>query len=151
MSDEAHRKVSPAKAVVSPVESETPVPEFDTPDQKKSAAHAIVSRHETLDTVRRLAETPKEARKGPYVKFVGQASHRIIRPHHWRQKFPTDKLKNPNATHKWNPGNGLMIPVKEFSESQLRYLLEEDTQKRGGHSFLLMDYNRDGKLIQVKR
>mgnify|MGYP000922524918 FL=1 len=42
-----------------------------------------------------------------------------------------------------------MIEVSAFSDEQLDYLLLDDTQPGGGQSFLEMDYDADGNLVQV--
>jgi hypothetical protein len=42
-----------------------------------------------------------------------------------------------------------MIPCSEFTDEQLDYLLVDDTQPKGGHSFLEVDYDDDGNVVQV--
>jgi len=56
--------------------------------------------------VRRRA--PKKVVKGPFVKYVGDASHRIIRPPQWKQLGV--QLKDEGATHVWSVANNKMIP-----------------------------------------
>lgn len=97
---------------------------------------------------KRRVTTP--AVKGPFVKYVGIASTRIIRPHHWAQKLGAENLKNPNATHEWSLKNKKMIPSSEFSDHQLDYLLCDDRQSGGAHAFLEVEYNDKGQLVQVK-
>src|SRR6516164_2008941 len=95
--------------------------------------------------VRRRA--PKALPQGPFVKYVGDASHRIIRPPQWRALGV--QTKKADATHVWSVANNKMLPVAEFSDEQLDYLLIAATQPRGGHSFLEVDYDKAGNLRQV--
>ncbi len=85
--------------------------------------------------------------KGPFVKYVGDASDRIIRPEQWRTL--NIELKDNNATHTWGKENSRMIPCSEFSDAQLDYLLIDDKQPKGHHSFLEVDYDDEGNLDQV--
>lgn len=96
---------------------------------------------------RRARRTQRERRKGPFVKYVGAASHRIIRPAEWKS-LGVD-LKNKDATHEWNTKNDYMIESAQFSDAQLDYLLIDDVVHNGGHSFLEVDFNDDGQLVQV--
>lgn len=89
-----------------------------------------------------------ERRKGPFIKYVGPAARRVIRPHHWKMKVD-DRVKDAEATHEWSVKNDKLVPMSEFSADQLDYLLNEDFQIGGGHAFLKVDY-KDGKLVQVK-
>lgn len=85
--------------------------------------------------------------KGPYVKYVGDASDRIIRAAQWQTlDIP---LKDERATHTWNKDNEKMIPVSAFTDEQLDYLLVDDKQVKGHHSFLEVDYDDEGVLRQV--
>jgi len=95
----------------------------------------------------RARRVTKEKPKGPFVKYVGDASHRIIKASDW--KTLGIKLKDDKATHEWNVKNDKIIPFTEFSDEQLDYLLIDDMQPKGGHSFLAVDYDADGKLSQV--
>jgi hypothetical protein len=97
--------------------------------------------------VNRRAADPEKA-KGPFVKYVGIASKRLIRSDHWRSKGID--LKDSSASHTWDIKNKHMIPTSEFSNEQLDYLLVDDLQAKGGHSFLEVDYNDEGQLVQVK-
>lgn len=91
----------------------------------------------------------KKQRKGPFIKYVGPVSHRIIRPHQWGTlQIP---LKDKEATHIWNVANDKMIEADKFTDEQLDYLLIDDTQPGSGrHNFLAVDYDKDGKLVQVE-
>lgn len=99
------------------------------------------------DLRRRVA---RKQRTGPFVKFVGSASHRIIRPEQWGEL--NVELKNAKATHTWNVDNDKMIEASEFSDGQLDYMLIDDMQQGiGSHSFLLVDYDDSDppQLVQV--
>ena len=96
---------------------------------------------------RRRRRVERAARKGPFVKYVGSASHRTIRPSDWKSLGIT--LKDAEATHEWNTKNDYMIESKSFSDEQLDYLLIDDTVHNGGHAFLEMDFDGNGQLIQV--
>jgi hypothetical protein len=96
--------------------------------------------------IRRRA--PKPTRKGPFVKYVGDASHRKITPAQW--KTLGIGLHDDVATHTWSVANDKMIESSEFSDEQLDYLLIDD-RKAGSntHAFLEVDYNESGQLVQV--
>jgi hypothetical protein len=94
--------------------------------------------------VRRRA--PKKQAKGPFVKYVGDASHRIIRPPQWRSLGIDVK---DDTTHVWSVQNDKLIPSEQFSDEQLDYLLIDDMQPKGGHAFIEVDYDEDGNLKQV--
>lgn len=100
---------------------------------------------------RRRVQGSDRRQDGPFVQYVGEASHRIIRPHQWKatKGVGPDNLKNPNATHTWSHKNEKVIPSSEFSDHQLDYLLCDDMQPRGGHSFVEVNYNDKGQLVQV--
>jgi hypothetical protein len=98
------------------------------------------------DVRRRVA---RKQRKGPFVKYVGAVSHRMIRPAQWKS-LGID-LKDDTATHVWSVNNDKMIESSEFSEEQLDYLLVDDLQKgTNTHAFLEVDYNDKGQLVQVQ-
>lgn len=134
----------PPQATAPQVPASTTLPQV--PDPKRSQDASTTPKFEP----RRRTPDPRKP-NGPFVKYVGIASHRIIRPHHWRAKFggDDDKMKSPGSTHTWSHKNGKVIPTSEFSDEQLDYLLTEDLQGKGGHSFLEVDYNDKGKLVQV--
>jgi hypothetical protein len=88
-------------------------------------------------------------RKGPFVKYVGEASHRKISAADWAS---LPGMVAPNGGFQptvWEPKNDKMIECAAFSDEQLDYLLLDDNQPSGGHSFLEMDYDADGNLVQV--
>lgn len=90
----------------------------------------------------------KEKRKGPFVKYVGSASHRQIEPADWGTL--NIDLKDKKATHNWSIANDKMLEADQFSDDQLDYLLIDDLQQgSGAHAFLLMDYNDAGELVQA--
>lgn len=92
---------------------------------------------------------PKKQRKGPFVKYVGPVSHRMIRPEQWKSLgIP---LSDDSATHVWSVNNDKMIESSEFTDEQLDYLLVDDLQKgTNTHAFLEVDYDDDGQLVQVQ-
>lgn len=96
--------------------------------------------------IRRRSQTPK--RSGPFVKYVGNASHRKITPAQWRTLgIP---LKSDTATNTWSVGNDKMIESSEFTDEQLDYLLIDDRQPgSNAHAFLEVDYDDKGQLVQV--
>jgi hypothetical protein len=100
-----------------------------------------------LEPERRVRRVRPE---GPFVKYVGTGTNRLIQPHHWKQKLQ-DKVHDPDATHDWNVDNNFCIPVKEFSDHQLDYLLVDDRQDNGAHSFLEVDYDDNDQLVQVSQ
>jgi len=98
---------------------------------------------------RRIA---RKQRKGPFVKYVGAASHRIIRPSDWGSLGfqPKDKEAG-HQTFQWGPQNDYMIETAKFTDEQLDYLLIDDVQAgSGAHSFLEVDFDGDGNLVQVE-
>jgi hypothetical protein len=97
--------------------------------------------------VRRRVERKK--RTGPFVKYVGPASHRSINPTQWNTL--QIELNDDEATHVWNVANDKMLEADLFSDEQLDYLLVDDKQPgTGSHSFLAVDYDKDGNLEQVE-
>jgi hypothetical protein len=110
-----------------PVEVESPTPEGSLPPGSR----------------RRRVE--KKRREGPFVKYVGAASERTITPADWKS-LTIDPGKAP---HTWNTKNDFLIEDGGFSDEQLDYLLIDDLQPAGGHSFLEVDYDSDGNLVQV--
>lgn len=92
---------------------------------------------------------PKKRREGPFVKYVGPVSHRMIRPQQWASLGI--ELKDKTATHVWSVNNDKMIESSQFSDEQLDYLLVDDLQKgTNTHTFLEVDYDDDGQLVQVQ-
>lgn len=91
----------------------------------------------------------KQKRSGPFVKYVGSAALRSIAPSAW--KTLNIELKDDSATHVWSVRNDKMVEAETFSDAQLDYLLIDDLQQgSGAHAFLLMDYDKDGQLVQVE-
>lgn len=89
--------------------------------------------------------------KGPFIKYVGPCVKRIIRPHQWVMRFGSaEPLKNPGSTHEWSPKNRKLVAASEFSDAQLDYLLIDDMQARGGHSFVVVDYDANGNLVEAE-
>lgn len=115
-------------------QSSLPVPTPDSISEPPAASPGV-----------RVRKTEVNNPKGPFVKYVGDATQRIITPAHWGQRHPD---LTSETTHVWDMKNKFAIPVSEFSEGQLDYLLIDDLQANGGHSFLEMDYNADGDLVQ---
>lgn len=110
----------------------------------------------------RRAGKTADKRKGPFVKYVGDASLRVITASDWASlvdvepKTKRTEDKEGNATggfseSRWSVlDNERMVEASHFSESQLDYLLIDDMQPGGGHSFLEMDYDSEGVLVQVE-
>lgn len=90
----------------------------------------------------------KKLPTGPFVKYVGQASVRTINPSEWKSLGIS--LTDDSVTSAWNIKNDFLIPVNEFSDEQLDYLLVDDMQQSGGHSFVSVDYDKNGGLEQVE-
>lgn len=97
----------------------------------------------------RRAGNPVARRKGPFVKYVGEASHRTISSADWGSLPGIVAPAGGFQDTTWEPKNDKMIEVSAFSDEQLDYLLLDDTQPGGGQSFLEMDYDADGNLVQV--
>jgi hypothetical protein len=103
----------------------------------------------------RKRRVPREKRKGPFVKYVGAASHRRIHGHHWKSLAieatkSGEKGQESVDSHEWSVKNDFMIESSKFTDEQLDYLLVDDTSKAtGAHNFLEVDYNKDGQLVQV--
>jgi hypothetical protein len=96
--------------------------------------------------VRRSGKTAK--RTGPFVKYVGNASHRKITPPQW--KSLDIELNDAEATHVWSVSNDKMIESEQFSDEQLDYLLIDDMQSgSNAHSFVEVNFNEKGQLEQV--
>jgi hypothetical protein len=100
---------------------------------------------------RRGRRAAKKGRQGPFVKYVGAASHRIIRPHDWATLAFEPKNKDAgHQTFTWSPQNDYMVESSKFTDEQLDYLLIDDVQHgTNAHSFLEVDYDADGQLVQV--
>jgi hypothetical protein len=47
--------------------------------------------------------------------------------------------------------NDYMVESAQFSDAQLDHLLVDDMQAVGGHSFLEVNHDKDGKLVQIAR
>lgn len=93
---------------------------------------------------RRRSRTAAQRRQGPFVKYVGPASQRDIEPHDWATlAIVPDDDADPFTKVVWNIKNDKMIETKFFTEDQLDYLLIDDMQPGGGHSFLEVDWVQD--------
>ena len=97
----------------------------------------------------RRANPSGSNRKGPFVKYVGEASHRTISAADWASLPGMQPPSGGYQETTWEPKNDKMIECIVFSDEQLDYLLLDDTQPGGGQSFLEMDYDTDGNLVQV--
>ena len=92
--------------------------------------------------------SPKPKRQGPFVKYVGDASHRKITPSQWRSLGI--ELHDDSVTHQWSVANDKMIESSEFSDEQLDYLLIDDLKSGSNtHAFVEVDFNNKGQLTQV--
>lgn len=93
---------------------------------------------------RRRSRRPAERRQGPFVKYVGPASHREIEPSDWASLvIVPEEGKDPFTKVVWNVKNDKMVETKFFNDDQLDYLLIDDMQPGGGHSFLEVDWVED--------
>lgn len=92
-----------------------------------------------------------KARKGPFVKYVGGASHRVIRASDWGQ-LGFEPKGEVHQEFLWSPQNDYMIESAKFTDEQLDYLLIDDVMPGGGQSFLEMDYetDKDGNTVLVQ-
>lgn len=98
---------------------------------------------------RRVAD-PRQS-KGPFVKYVGIGTKRTIQSHHWKALgVPPKDGQDEHDTHTWELSNQFLIPVSEFSDAQLDYLLCDDRDNRQAHNFLEVELNDDGEAVQVK-
>lgn len=100
---------------------------------------------------RRSRRSRRKERTGPFVKYVGNASHRVIRASDWGQLgFEGKEAGNEFL---WGPKNDYMIESSKFSDEQLDYMLIDDIQPGGGHAFLEVDFEEDDdgnrQLVQV--
>ena len=123
-------------------------------EQQEAKAAPAKSENKTLPKdapqppgdIRRRA--PKPRREGPFVKYVGNASHRKITPAQWKS-LGID-LADDKAEHVWSVANEKMIETSQFSDEQLDYLLIDDRQPgSNAHAFLEVDYDDKGQLVQV--
>jgi hypothetical protein len=94
----------------------------------------------------RRRRVEKKQRTGPFVKYVGPASERSVQKHDW-VALGIDPGKATSQV--WNLKNDYMLESEGFSDEQLDYLLIDDMQQTGGHSFLEVNYDSDGNLVQV--
>lgn len=88
-------------------------------------------------------------RTGPFIKYVGEASHRKISAADWSSLPGMEPPAGGYQDNTWEPNNDKMIECAAFSDQQLDYLVLDDTQPSGGQSFLEMDYDSEGNLVQV--
>jgi len=99
----------------------------------------------------RRRRVARRQRQGPFVKYVGAASDRVIRPSDWGSLGFTPKDKE--AGHQqfmWNAKNDYLVESSKFTDEQLDYLLIDDVQHgTNAHSFLEVDFDEDGQLVQV--
>lgn len=104
---------------------------------------------------RRSRRIRRTRRQGPFVKYVGAASHRVIRPADWKtipgcEPVKAGKEDGVFQTNTWSPKNDFLVESSSFSDSQLDYLLIDDVhQTTGAHNFLEVDYDDNGQLVQV--
>lgn len=99
---------------------------------------------------RRARRKARAERQGPFVKYVGNASHRVIRAGDWGSLGFEGKEASQEVL--FGPKNDYMIESSKFSDEQLDYLLIDDMQG-GAHAFLEVDYDTDDDgnrvLVQV--
>jgi hypothetical protein len=99
---------------------------------------------------RRSRRVSKKSRTGPFVKYVGHASQRVIRTPDWNSLNFQEKAPNGGfKTVSWDLKNDFMVESEKFTDEQLDYLLVDDVQGNGAHSFLEVDYDENGQLVQV--
>lgn len=96
--------------------------------------------------LRRRTGTNK--RKGPFVKYVGSAALRKITSPQWRSLGKA--FKDISDESVWSVKNDKMIEAENFSDEQLDHLLIDELQQgTNTHAFLLVDFDKDGQLVQV--
>jgi hypothetical protein len=93
----------------------------------------------------RRRRVEKKRREGPFVKYVGAASQRTISVPDWKSL----SIEPGKAPHVWDIKNDFILEDSLFSDEQLDYVLIDDLQPNGAHSFLEVDYDTDGNLVQV--
>lgn len=100
---------------------------------------------------RRRRKARKE-RTGPFIKYVGNASHRVIRAADWGALGFDSKDEKNKLEVLWGPKNDYMVESSKFSDDQLDYLLIDDIQPGGGHAFLEVDFDtdEDGNKVLVQ-
>lgn len=128
-----------------------PAPVVERPEEK---AHNVLTAGMPQPPgvqARRNRRVARKERKGPFVKYVGAASHRIIRPSDWGSLGFKPKDKDAgHQTFVWDPRNDYMVESSKFTDEQLDYLLIDDVQHgTNAHSFLEVDYDENGQLVQV--
>jgi hypothetical protein len=128
-------------------DSTTPKKSEETklPIEKSSSTEIEPPNEASLPPGDRRRRSAKSERKGPFVKYVGAASDRIVHPHDWVSL----SVDPGNAPHKWSTDNDYLLESNQFNDEQLDYLLIDDMQPGGGHSFLEVDYDSEGNLVQV--
>lgn len=96
--------------------------------------------------IRRRRTGPK--RKGPFVKYVGSAALRKITPTQWKSLGKNfAEVKDETI---WSVKNDKMVEADNLSDYQLDHLLIDELQQgTNTHAFLLVDYDKDGQLVQV--
>lgn len=101
-----------------------------------------------MSTARRRTVT-KKGRSGPFVKYVGAAEKRTITATDWRSLgLPASEVK---GGHEWSAANDYLVESAQFSDAQLDYLLLDDNNATTtAHSFVEVDFDSDGQLVQVQ-
>lgn len=100
----------------------------------------------TTTTKKRTRHVTKKGRTGPFVKYVGAADKRTIRPHEWR--VLGIEPKDPKATHEWSEANGFLVESCQFTDAQLDYLLIDEKQ-HGTNAPVFVEVDDDA--VQVPR
>jgi hypothetical protein len=100
-------------------------------------------------SARRSRRVAKKRRTGPFVKYVGHAAQRTISPAEWKTLAHDNVPKDGYQFNSWDMKNDYIIESDKFTDEQLDYLLIDDVQGNGAHSFLEVDYDSDGNLAQV--
>jgi len=123
----------------------------ERPDATKSRNVLTENMPQPPRVAGRRRRVERKQRQGPFVKYVGAASHRVIRPSDWGSLAFTPKdAKAGHQTFEWSPKNDYLVESDQFTDEQLDYLLIDDVQSgSGAHSFLEVDYDEDGQLVQV--
>jgi hypothetical protein len=142
------QKTAPAKA------APTPPAKAVAQNVEPQASHNVLTddmpQPPGVQLRRRSRRKAAKRRQGPFAKYVGSSSLRVIRPHDWKTLGIELDEEQANETHSWSIKNDYMLETSMFTDEQLDYLFIDDTNRNDGtHEFLEVDYDDEGNLVQV--